>query len=328
MPPCFPRPPRHAVLTVSLDDATCQVVFHALSVAHATRTAVPPPLPCGSDPRGRTMEAIRELYAGKLSPEAVLAVARSEGAGMADRLKVGEYSDAAVLGGGALSEPTDAATNANCSANYYIGAFYEANGQTDAALRHLAAAAAAPSSDFMGRIAIMHQRLSASTAAGRVQVPRAARRIGGYECPRVIIGGWQLSSGHSTHPEGSDLAALRARCQADLTAHAAAGLVAFDFGDIYSGVELIVGRFVRDHIAHGGRRSELALHTKLVPDLDRLATYSPADVGAVVRRSCARLQSSYVDLVQFHCASAGLEPSTSGSWVASLCPRLRCLLSH
>ena len=104
----------------------------------------------------------------------------------------------------------------------------------------------------------------------------------------MIIGGWQLSSGHSSHPEGDDLRALRERCQRDLAAHAAAGLRAFDFGDIYSGVEVTVGRFVRDAVAAGGGRSELLLHTKLVPDLDRLGDYGAEDVRAVVRRSCAR----------------------------------------
>lgn len=61
---------------------------------------------------------------------------------------------------------------------------------------------------------------------------------------------------------------------------------------------MIVGRFVRDHVAAGGRRTDLRLHTKLVPDLERLATYSAADVRAVVLRSCARLCTSYVDLVR------------------------------
>ena len=61
---------------------------------------------------------------------------------------------------------------------------------------------------------------------------------------------------------------MRARCVNDLRAHAAVGLVALDFGDIYSGVELIVGRFVAEHVAAGGRRADLRLHTKLVPDLD------------------------------------------------------------
>ena len=86
-----------------------------------------------------------------------------------------------------------------------------------------------------------------------------------------------------------------------LSAQAEAGLTALDFGDIYSGVEVLVGRYVRGHVAAGRARSELQLHTKLVPDLDRLATFDAAAARAVVQRSCARLHTSYIDLLQFHC---------------------------
>ena len=58
-----------------------EIVFHALSVAHGASGAFPPLLPCGTDPRGATMEAVRELYAGSGTPEAVLEAARRTGAG-------------------------------------------------------------------------------------------------------------------------------------------------------------------------------------------------------------------------------------------------------
>ena len=282
-----------ADLAVNPNDVE-EVVFHALCMAHASGGTFPPLLSCGADPRGATMEAVKQLYAGIGSPQAVLDAAASVMSdGPAVRLKVGEYSDTAV--GATLS--TGAKIDAMCSARYYLGAWHEAKGEHAEAMHNLSAAAAAPSADYMGRIAVMHYE-RARKADAACAVPHAA--VGGYACPRVIVGGWQLSSGHSTHPEGDDMAALRARCVRDLTAHAAAGLTAFDFGDIYSGVEVIVGRFVRNHVAAGGCRSSLQLHTKLVPDLDRLGSYSAADVRAVVRRSASRLHSSYVDLVQFH----------------------------
>lgn len=183
----------------------------------------------------------------------------------------------------------------------------QVRGDLIAALPHLAAAAAAPPTDFMGRVMSMHSRRAQQQAAELRAVPRVCLGSsdgGSYSCPRVVVGGWQLSSGHSSHPEGADLEALRRRCVGDLAAHAAAGLVAFDFGDIYTGVEVIIGRFVAEHVRRGGRRASLRLHTKLVPDLDALPTYSADEVRRVVERSCGRLQTSYVDLVQFHCAAS------------------------
>eukprot|EP00966_Prymnesium_polylepis_P096592 2237805-Prymnesium_polylepis.1 len=93
---------------------------------------------------------------------------------------------------------------------------------------------------------------------------------------------------------------MRARCAADLKAAADAGLRACDFGDIYTGVEVLVGRFVASRLdgAHG--RAPLLLHTKLVPDLERLATFDGGAAREVVLRSCARLQTGYVDLLQLH----------------------------
>lgn len=165
-----------------------------------------------------------------------------------------------------------------------------------AALPLFAAAAEAPTEDFMGRVMRMHARRAQQQAAQSASIPHMP--IGStYRCPRLIVGGWQLSIGHSKHPEGSDLDALRKRCHEHLAAHGAAGLVAFDLGDIYTGVEVIVGRFVGEHVARGRRRASLLLHTKLVPDLDQLGTYGMAETRRVVERSCGRLQTSYLDLV-------------------------------
>ena len=151
----------------------------------------------------------------------------------------------------------------------------------------------------MGRVMRMHARRAQQQAAESASIPRMP--IGStHRCPRLIVGGWQLSIGHSKHPEGSDLDALRKRCHEHLAAHGAAGLFAFDLGDIYTGVEVIVGRFVGEHVARGRRRASLLLHTKLVPDLDQLGTYGMAETRRVVERSCGRLQTSYLDFVQFH----------------------------
>ncbi|CAE8636757.1 unnamed protein product [Polarella glacialis] len=214
------------------------------------------------------METVRGLLAGRLRTEALLAMA-------------------------------DSADDANTAAyaRFFLGLWHEANGDEVLAAQQFALAAAAPSSDFVGKVMELHfLRFNARLNLGGV--PRSS--LGAYTCPRIIVGGWQLSSGHSRHPEGDDLEAMRARCVADLAAQAEAGLIASDFGDIYTGVEVIVGRFVERHVAAGKLRSDLLLHTKLVPDLDLLSTYDGAMTRRIVQRSCARLQTSYVDLVQFH----------------------------
>lgn len=240
-----------------------EVIWHHLCARRAAPHAPPPPLlPCRADNRAVMMQ-ILELFQDKRAPKDVVGV-----------------------------HPTSTAY-----AHFYVALWYTSRGRSQAALPHFVAAAARPSDDFMGLIMKMHGARAKREAALAAAVPRLP--LGNYDCPRLIVGGWQLSSGHSTHPE-SNLVAMRLRCQADLAAHAERGLVAFDFGDIYTGVEIIVGRFVRDYVARGGSRSSLRLHTKLVPDLDALATYSEAQIRAIVTRSCARLQSSYVDLVQFH----------------------------
>ena len=143
------------------------------------------------------------------------------------------------------------------------------------------------------------------------------------------MGGWQFSSGHSTHPEGADAEALRARGAADLSRFASAGLAAVDFGDIYSGVEVLVGRHVRAATAAearactdgGGGRSALRLHTKLVPDLERLDVFSAEDareVRALLRllllvRMCTSRLARRVQVVRFarHCGDARRETSAT-----------------
>ena len=79
------------------------MVFHALSVGHATGSLPSTMLPCGPDPRGPVMEAIKKLYAHEASPEDVLAAARNVGPGLAVRLKVGDYSEAPSASGSAAA---------------------------------------------------------------------------------------------------------------------------------------------------------------------------------------------------------------------------------
>ncbi len=111
----------------------------------------------------------------------------------------------------------------------------------------------------------------------------------GYRISRLVKGGWHLAGGHG--PVAAD-AAVR-----DMAAFAEAGFTAFDCADIYTGVEELIGRFRREYpsLARGVR-----MHTKFVPDLDRLADTDAPAVESIIDRSLARLGQERLDLVQFH----------------------------
>ena len=116
----------------------------------------------------------------------------------------------------------------------------------------------------------------------------------GHEISRLIRGGWQLAGDHGP----VDLAGLND----GFLAFFDAGITTLDCADIYTGVEAMIGDF-RRHLAQARGAEGLArlkVHTKFVPDLDRLADLSFADVEAIIDRSRARLGMDRLDLVQFH----------------------------
>lgn len=115
----------------------------------------------------------------------------------------------------------------------------------------------------------------------------------GYVVPRLIKGGWQLAGGHGTVD--------RAHAIADMVAFAEAGITAFDCADIYTGVEELIGEFLRGwHERYGAAAPTIRVHTKCVPDRDALPTLTRADVERLVDRSLMRLGVDTLDLVQFH----------------------------
>jgi aryl-alcohol dehydrogenase-like predicted oxidoreductase len=111
----------------------------------------------------------------------------------------------------------------------------------------------------------------------------------GYTISRVIKGGWQLAGGHGPIDERQALA--------DMARFVDAGITTFDCADIYTGVEVLIGRFLR---ARGSSATPVQVHTKLVPDRSRLTTFSRADAAAAIDRSLTRLGVERLDLVQFH----------------------------
>ena len=118
-----------------------------------------------------------------------------------------------------------------------------------------------------------------------------------YFISPVIKGGWQLSSGHSLTSSISEEGAI-----ADILAFIDAGITTLDFGDIYTGVEVTVGRALRKLEQRDGQgaREKVQLHTKYVPNEKFLDVYDRMDAKTIVKRSLERLGVDQVDLVQFH----------------------------
>ncbi|MEM9550537.1 MAG: aldo/keto reductase [Pseudomonadota bacterium] len=116
----------------------------------------------------------------------------------------------------------------------------------------------------------------------------------GYDISRVIKGGWQLAGDHG---EVDPAVAVT-----DMEEFLDTGITTFDCADIYTGVEELIGSFIADLKRRRG--SEVAdrvqVHTKLVPDLERLGDLTDAEVEAIIDRSLQRLQIDRLHLVQFY----------------------------
>jgi len=118
----------------------------------------------------------------------------------------------------------------------------------------------------------------------------------GYQINRVINGCWQLSQGHSLNG-ALDMADVKRAFYALVDR----GFTTFDCADIYTGAEDFIGEFVAELKGSAGYSpDELQIHTKYVPDLDRLETLTFADTERIIDRSLRRLNRERLDLVQFH----------------------------
>lgn len=122
----------------------------------------------------------------------------------------------------------------------------------------------------------------------------------GYTVSRVVKGGWQLAGGHG--------AIDRARAVEDMAAFVDAGVTSFDCADIYTGVESLIGEFLTTRAP-----GDVQVHTKCVPDLDRLAALESRELERIVARSRDRLGVEALDLVQFHWWDY-----MHGDWMAAL----------
>ena len=117
-----------------------------------------------------------------------------------------------------------------------------------------------------------------------------------YTVSRVINGCWQLSEGHSlkSAPDMRDV--MRA-----FHMLVEAGFTTFDCADIYTGVEELLGEFVKQLKSSGGvSMDSIQIHTKYVPDINLLSEVDFAYTEKIIDRSLRRLNRDALDLVQFH----------------------------
>jgi aryl-alcohol dehydrogenase-like predicted oxidoreductase len=115
-----------------------------------------------------------------------------------------------------------------------------------------------------------------------------------YSISRIIKGGWQLAGGHGPVD--------RKQALADMRRFAAAGITTFDCADIYTGVEELIGEFLRreKNAFMSGALPPVQIHTKFVPDLDRLNHITREYAEQIIDRSLKRLGVERLDLVQMH----------------------------
>jgi aryl-alcohol dehydrogenase-like predicted oxidoreductase len=121
-----------------------------------------------------------------------------------------------------------------------------------------------------------------------MEVPRV-QLAPGYTISCLLKGGWQLAGGHGRIDGEAALA--------DMDRFVDAGITTFDCADIYTGVEALIGEWLK---RRRDGSTPVQVHTKYVPDLDRLPTHSRADVVRGIDRSLARLGVERLDLVQLH----------------------------
>jgi aryl-alcohol dehydrogenase-like predicted oxidoreductase len=116
----------------------------------------------------------------------------------------------------------------------------------------------------------------------------------GYSISRVIKGGWQLAGGHGAIDEKQAVEDMRSFVEA--------GVTTFDCADIYTGVEVLIGKFMKKYNSafKSGTLPPVQIHTKYVPDLNQLPTLRKSYTEAVIDRSLKRLNVDRLDLVQFH----------------------------
>lgn len=115
-----------------------------------------------------------------------------------------------------------------------------------------------------------------------------------YTISQVLKGGWQLSEGHSQMIDEK-------QAIEDMRTFVEAGITTFDCADIYTGVEKLIGKFLKKYKSafDSGELPAVQVHTKCVPDMDELPIFTKAKAEALIDRSLKRIGVEQLDLVQF-----------------------------
>ena len=113
--------------------------------------------------------------------------------------------------------------------------------------------------------------------------------VPGKTISRLLKGGWHLAGGHG--------AIDRAQAIEDMAAFVEAGITTFDCADHYTGVEALIGAF---RAAYPALAEDVQIHTKFVPDHDRLGNVDRGYVEGIIDRSRQRLGVDALDLVQYY----------------------------
>ena len=114
-----------------------------------------------------------------------------------------------------------------------------------------------------------------------------------YSISKVIKGGWHLAGGHGQIQEREAIE--------DMLAFVKSGITTFDCADIYTGVEELIGKFLKKYQSafETGELPPIQIHTKYVPDYNALATLKKTDTEQIIDRSLKRLGVERLDIVQF-----------------------------
>ena len=115
-----------------------------------------------------------------------------------------------------------------------------------------------------------------------------------YSISRIIKGGWHLAGGHGKVDPDQAIS--------DMKAFVEMGITTFDCADIYTGVEHLIGQFLSKYKAAfaSGHLPSVQIHTKYVPDYNKLADLKKENTENIIDRSLLRLGVDRLDLVQFH----------------------------
>jgi len=111
----------------------------------------------------------------------------------------------------------------------------------------------------------------------------------GYDISRLIKGGWHLAGGHGDVD--------RDQAIKDMAVFVEKGITTFDCADHYTGVEEMIGDFRE---SHPSLAPLVQVHTKFVPDYEKLGNVKREYVESIIDRSIRRLKVERLDVVQYY----------------------------